>query len=444
MTKDLTNGPPFKILFFFALPMLVGNIFQQLYNFADSAIVGKMLGENALAAVGGTFPISFLQLGIASGAGIGCSIIVSRYFAVKDKRIKTSIFTLIIIVSLIGIIMFILSMVFLKKFLTFLDTPENVYNDSYNYIKIVLLGTMCIYIYNALTSVFYAVGDTKTPLKFLITSTILNIIMDIILIGIFKMGIEGAAIATLTSQSFSCIGMIIYFIKVLPSMGFEKTNKYFDRKIAKDMIFIALPSIIQQNVVAIGMIAVQGLVNKFGSEFMAGYSASTKIDSVFTMLIINTSVALSTFIAQNMGAKKTDRIARGTKVACYMMLTVAIAATIFLQLFGKYALYIFLDDSSVNAINYGMQFFRYVSPFYIMLAFMFTSNGFLRGLGKMRVFTATTILNIFLRIVIAYSILPLAEYRCIFIGLASGWTVTAIIGMIYMNKSSWKQWVLNH
>ncbi|MEG0615457.1 MAG: MATE family efflux transporter, partial [Oscillospiraceae bacterium] len=282
---------------FFTLPMLLGNIFQQLYNMADSLIVGRIVGPNGLAAVGASFAISFLAIGLSQGASQGCSIIISQCFGAKDyKRMKSGFTTALIATISVGFLLSLTSGLFLRPLLELLQTPEDIFEQSLSYVQIVFSGSIFLFAYNSLTAIFNALGDSKTPLKFLIASTILNIILDILFVNNFHMGVNGAAIATLIAQVLSAVGLFLYFIVKIKKMDIcQGKAPIFDWDILKNMTKIAIPSMIQQSMVSIGMLAVQGLVNSFGSDMVAGYTAASKIDSIAVMPILNIGIALSSY-----------------------------------------------------------------------------------------------------------------------------------------------------
>jgi len=440
MTNNLTQGKPSKVLFFFALPMLLGNIFQQLYNLADSIIVGKFNGSDALAAVGGTFPITFLAIGIATGASTGCSIIISHAFGAGDrKKVLTGISTAIISVSSIGLFIFISSFVFLKPLLKFLNTPEQIFDASYSYLRIVFMGCFFLFLYNCLTAVFNALGDSKTPLKFLMFSTLINIVLDLLFVVKFNMGTDGAGYATLISQSLSAISLFVYFLRKVKDIKADETPKMFDKIIAKEMFLFAIPSIIQQTMVSIGMMAVQGLVNSYGKDMVAGYTAATKIDSIAVMPMINISVALSTYTAQNIGAKNIERVKQGFFAALKMAVIFALFISAILVLFGNNFIQFFIDSkSSRDVITYGSDYFHIVSIFYFIMGIMFCSSGILRGIGAMKVFMICSFVNIVSRIAFAYLLSPILGYKAIFWALPIGWFLGGLISTLYIKKGTWK------
>ncbi len=441
MIRNLTQGKPLSVLFFFALPMLLGNVFQQIYNIADSIIVGNYEGTDALAAVGGTFPVSFLAIAIATGASTGCSIVISQAFGAGDKKkVNKAISTSFIMVTLLGLAIMLSSFIFLEPLLKLLDTPKDIFKASYDYLRIIFNGCVFIFVYNCLTAIFNALGDSKTPLFFLIISTILNIILDLIFVAKLDMGTNGAGYATLIAQATATIGLSIFFFIKFKHVFNVKLRELFDTCIAKEMIVFAIPSVIQQTVVSIGMMAVQGLVNSFGTDFVAGYSASTKIDSIAVMPILNVSVALSTFTAQNIGARNFKRVKQGFNAAMIISVISAVICSIALIFFGRFFMTMFMDKNSSEAVlNYGQDYFRIVSLFYVVLALMFCANGVQRGLGNMRIFMATTVINIALRIGLAYAFKDWLGHKALFWALPIGWFVAGLISYLVFKFSDWQK-----
>lgn len=440
MIRNLTTGKPSKVLFFFALPMLLGNIFQQVYNIADSVIVGNFVGSDALAAVGGTFSIVYLAIGIATGASTGCSIIISQAFGAGNMRkVKSSITTALISVTCLGALMTILFFFFLKPLLTLLGTPDKIFNASYNFISIVFFGCIFVFVYNCLAAIFNALGDSKIPLIFLIFSTVLNVILDILFVVKMNIGTNGAGYATLISQVLAAISLFIYFLFRFKKIKCEGEVKLFDIKIAREMFGIALPSIIQQTMVSIGMMAVQGLVNSHGTNMVAGYTAATKIDSIAIMPMLNISIALSTYTAQNIGARNIKRVEQGFRASIMLVAVFSIIISILLVVCGDVFVKLFIStNTNQEVIRFGSEYFKIVSVFYILMGVMFCSNGVLRGLGFMKIFMTCTIFNLASRIIFAYALTPFLGYKAIYWALPIGWLIGGMISFVFVVRGKWK------
>lgn len=442
MVTSLTEGKPAKALFFFTLPMLLGNVFQQLYNIADSVIVGQIVGKGGLAAVGASFGVTFLSIGIATGASQGCAIIISQCFGAKDyKKVKSGLSTAMISVIVLGAIMWIASLFFLRPLLTLLQTPPDIYESSYAYARIVFMGCIFMFTYNSLAAIFNALGDSKTPLKFLIASTLLNIVLDLVFVGGLKMGVSGAAIATLIAQVLSAIGLFIYFLIKIKSFGFgEEKAPIFDGIQLKNMVRIAIPSMIQQSMVSIGMMAVQRLVNSFGTDMTAGYTAATKVDSIATMPMLNIGIALSTYTAQNLGASNPLRVKQGYHAALKIAAIFCVVMTAAILIFGRFFVFAFIDSSTGAAsIAYGTEYLQVVSIFYFLFGIMCITNGVLRGAGDMKPFLIATLVNIFARIVFAYALAPIMGYKSIFWSIPLGWLLSSFVCVTRYFSNKWNK-----
>lgn len=440
MNKDMTVGNPSKILFYFALPMVAGNILQQLYNIVDSIIVGNFIGAEALAAVGASYPITFVLITVANGCGIGCGVVISQYFGGKllDK-VKTSIFTSIIFITILGFLLMTIGIVFSDEILYLMNTPNEIFRDSNIYMKIYFKGVVFIFLYNIINSSFNALGNSKTPLVFLLISSFLNIGLDLLFVIKFKMGVAGAAYATLISQAIAVILSLIFLFITLKNIKSESKVNLFDVKILKNISRIALPSILQQSIVSIGNLFVQALVNSYGAVVIAGYAAATKIDSITILPMANMSNAVSTFTGQNIGAHKVERIKAGYKSALIMIGVFCAFAASTLFIFGHKLIGLFVDSTSnVEVINVGTQYMRIVSIFYFFMGLMVITNGILRGSGDMKIFLASTLTNLSTRIIFAYLFAFLIGQAAIWWSVPLGWIFASTISVIRYKSGKWK------
>lgn len=444
MIKDMTNGSPSKILFYFALPMVVGNIFQQLYNIVDSIIVGNFVGINALAAVGASYPITFVLITVANGASIGCSVVISQLFGAKDiTKMKSSIYTALLSVGILGLILMLLGLVFNENILRLLQIKDNILNDASAYMNIYFLGTIFLFIYNISTSSFNALGDSKTPLAFLIFSSIINVFLDLLLVGKFNMGVKGAAIATFIVQSISALLSLTFILKRVKSIQVidmhERKIKIFDLEIFKCMCKISIPSTLQQSIVSIGNLLVQALVNSYGVVTIAGYTAATKIDSITILPMSNLSNAVSNFTAQNIGGKKIERVKSGYRSALIMIAIFSISVTILLFVFGQNLIELFINsDSNQDVIKIGTQYLRIVSVFYFFMGLMVTTNGVLRGSGDIKMFIISTISNLGSRVMFAYFFAYSIGEKGIWYAVPLGWIIASTISVVRYKSGKWK------
>lgn len=440
MNKDMTIGNPSKILFYFAVPMVLGNILQQFYNIVDSMIVGNFIGADALAAVGASYPITFVLITVANGCSIGCGVVISQFFGAKlMDKVKTSIFTSIIFIAVFSFLLMIIGLIFSNDILTLMNTPSNIFSDSSIYMKIYFMGVVFLFIYNIINSSFNALGNSKTPLKFLLFSSFLNIFLDLIFVAKFKFGVSGAAYATLISQGLSAILSLVPLLKSINCIKTHTKIKLFDFSILKNIFKIAIPSILQQSIVSFGNLLVQSLVNTYGSVVIAGYAAAIKIDSITILPMSNMSNAVSTFTGQNIGAHKEDRIKQGYKAALVMIGIFCALITCILFLFGNSIMGLFVDASSnPGVISVGTQYMRIVSIFYFFMGLMVITNGVLRGSGDMKVFLASTITNLSTRVIFAYGLAFLIGYYAIWYAVPLGWIFASIVSVIRYRSGKWK------
>lgn len=441
MTKDLTKGSVTKTLLMFALPMLIGNIFQQIYNIADTIIVGRKVGPDAIGAVGVSFPIVFLLIAISMGIGIGCSVIISQLFGAKKmQEIKKASYTALICSLICGLAFTVIGALISRPILELLKTPENIMVMSVEYLKIIFYGSVFVFIYNVSTSIFNALGNSKTPLVFLIISAVLNIVLDLYCIVNLKMGVAGAAYATIFSQGVAALLAALYLLIKLRKLTDEKVDKIFDVDLLKMMSKVAFPSMIQQSFVSIGMLALQGVINTFGSDVVAGFTAACKIDSIAMMPIMNLSNALATFTAQNMGGKKIDRVKSGFKSSIISSLIFSIIIAILIFNFGGVFIGMFLEETSNRAvIDFGVKYLKNISIFYILMAFMFNSGSILRGAGQMKPFMLSTILNMVVRIVFAYVFSETLGVSVIWYSIVVGWLFGGAVSMLAYLSGTWQK-----
>lgn len=440
MAKDMTSGKPSKILLFFAMPMVLGNIFQQFYNIIDSVVVGNFIGSKSLAAVGASYPIIFVCIAVATGASVGCSVVISQMFGAKYiEKMKTAIHTAIISIAIFSIILMIIGLVSSRLLLNLLNTPKDIFEDANNYIRIYFMGGIFLFIYNITTSTFNSLGDSKTPLCFLIFSSIINVLLDLLFVIKFRLGIPGVAYATLIAQGVSAILSLIYLLKKINKIKSKEKVELFNINIFKKMCRIAIPSIIQQSIVSVGNLFVQALVNGYGYETIAGYTAATKIDSITIMPMVSLSSAVSTFTAQNVGAKKNERVKKGYKSALLMIGVFCVFVTLTLFIFGAKFIGIFVSiNGNEEIIKIGVEYLRVVSIFYVLMGIMVITNGVLRGSGDVKVFMFSSLTNLSTRILLAYLLAYIIGQRAIWWAIPLGWLFASSISVYRYISGNWK------
>ena len=370
MVKNLTEGRPLNLLFFFALPMVAGNLFQQLYNMVDTAVVGKFVGEDAVAAVGSSFPIVFLSVAVASGLSMGCTVVVSQLFgAGRIHEMKTTISTAIISLGVLGLLIMGLGTLLAGPLLQLLGTDPDIMADSRTYLQIYFGGAVFLFLYNTLNGIYNAQGDSKTPLIFLMISSLTNIVLDLLFVIRFGMGVAGVAWATLIAQGLCAVASLLVLLRRMRRMPCEPEKQgvklpLFHMVAVKRIAQIGLPSMLQQSLVSLSMMMMQGLVNSFGKVLVAGYTAATKIDSLAMLPNMNISNAMSSFTAQNIGAGKYERVKEGLKACLLMVAVFSLLITVIIFLFGNQLLSLFLDPGDASgAMGYGLAYMHTVSLF---------------------------------------------------------------------------------
>lgn len=445
MVKNLTEGKPLKLLFFFALPMVIGNFFQQLYNMVDSMVVGRFVGEDALAAVGSSFPVVFLAVAIATGLSMGCTVVISQLFgAGKIHELKITVSTSLITLGVIGLAIMGIGELISEPLLHLLGTDPDILADSLIYLRIYFGGAVFLFLYNTLNGIYNALGDSKTPLIFLMISALTNIGLDLTFVISFHMGVAGVAWATLIAQGLCAVFSFIVLILRLKKMEDESaifTGKFafYELPAARRIARIGIPSMLQQSIVSLSMMFMQGLVNSYGKVFVAGYTAATKIDTLAMMPNLNFSNAMSSYTAQNIGANKEKRVLQGYKASMLMVLLFSLTITVVIYLFGPQLLSLFLKAGEEgSAMGYGLRYMKTVSVFYVLMGFLFVGNGLLRGAGDMGAFMISSISNLISRVAIAYLLAHFIGPSAIWWSIPIGWGVGSIFSFIRVRSGKWK------
>lgn len=449
---NMLTDSPGKSLFFFALPMILGNLFQQFYTTVDSIIVGQFVGEDALAAIGASYSLTTVFIMIAIGGGIGASVITSQYLgAGLFSKMKTSIYTALISFLAVSIFLGMTGLVFSKLILQGLNTPENILSDAMLYLRIYFLGLPFLFMYNILSSIFNALGNSKTPLYLLIFSSLLNIFMDLILVRGFGCGIAGAAVATVLAQGLSAV--ISFCILMHTLKGFEEKDRdeeqedkkeqkrvLFNIQMLGSMVKVAIPSMLQQSIVSIGMLLVQSVVNGFGSSALAGYTAGMRIESVCIVPMIASGNAVSTFTAQNLGAGTTERIKRGHVAAVKMVAAFAVLICLVLTLFHESIIRAFLEEGSDQAaFGTGNAYLSFIAFFFVFIGLKAVTDGVLRGAGDVLVFTLANLLNLGIRVTVAFVFAPVWGIQAVWIAVPIGWASNFVVSYIRYLSGKWSR-----
>ncbi|WP_313757007.1 MATE family efflux transporter [Tissierella sp.] len=436
----LVEKKPLNALLIFALPIIIGNLFQQTYTMADSAIVGRFVSEQALAAVGASYSLTNIFICIAMGGGIGASVTVSRYFGSKEyNKMKLAVFTSFISFLLISILLGGFGLLFSKDIMILMNTPRDVLDMSVKYLNIYFLGLPFLFMYNVLSCMFNALGKSKIPLYFLIFSSIFNIVLDFILVTQFHMGVTGVAWATLIAQGISSVLSFLVFIRKLKELQCGHT-KVFDKAELWNITKIALPSIFQQSTVSIGMMLVQSVVNSFGSETLAGFSAAMRIESICVVPMAGIGNALSSYTAQNIGANKQERVIEGHYIANRMVLICGAIICFVLQCFNYQIISLFLGADGTNmAISTGQSYLAFMGWFFCLLGFKMSVDGLLRGAGDMKMFTIANIVNLFIRVLLSVTLAPRYGVAMVWYAVPIGWLANWIISSAQYSKGKWRQ-----
>ena len=436
MNRDLTVGKPERVLWRFCLPLFASVIFQQLYNIADSFVAGKFIGEEALAAVGNSYEVTLVFIAFGFGCNIGCSVISSRLFGAKQyKDLKTAIYTTLIASGALCALLMLLGLSLGQPLLRLIQTPENIFDDSWLYLKIYIWGFPFVLFYNVATGVFSALGDSKTPFIFLACSSTANIIMDILFVEVFDMGVAGVAWATFICQGISCILSVLVVFKRLSTIKTEGKVRVFSFKMLKDISAIAIPSILQQSFISVGNIVLQGVINGYGPGVMAGYAASVKLNNLVTTSLTTLGNGISNYTSQNLGANKPERIKEGFRAGVKLVWIICIPFLLLYLFAGKYLVYLFLDTPSEAALSTGVIFLRILSPFYFYAALKLVADGVLRGAGLMKQFMIATFANLVLRVVFAWVLSVPFGSTGIWLAWPIGWVVAMILSCSFYKRS---------
>lgn len=418
--------------------MLIGNVFQQMYNIVDSIIVGRYLGKQALAAVGASFPLIFMLISFVVGVAMGTTIIVSQYFGARDmKMVKRSIETMYVFLFFASIFVTILGITLSGPIFRLINLPEDVMPQAITYFNVYLVGTIFFFGFNGISSVLRGLGDSKTPLYFLVISTVMNAILVWLFVAVFKWGVAGSAWATVIAQAGAFFTGVIYLNKTHEIVKLNSLKLVFDRAIFRKSLMIGLPTGLQQTFVSMGMLAVTRIVNGFGTDVIAAYSAAGRLDSLAGMPAMNFGAALSTFVGQNLGANKPDRVKQGLKATFMMSGVLALVTSLFVIVFRNQLMHLFTDDAAVIAI--GAEYLVIVSSFYIFFSTMFVIGGVMRGAGD-------TIVPMFITLFALWAIrIPAAWIMSEYFGVDGIWwsiPVAWFIGMtlsyLYYLKGNWK------
>ncbi len=440
MTDDyLIRKKPFNALLLFSLPIIIGNLFQQTYTMVDSAIAGRFVGERALAAIGASNSLTNIFICIAIGGGIGASVLISRYFGAKNfTRMKTAINTALIAFLIISILLGAVGLLFSRSIMIVLNTPDDTLDMAVVYLNIYFLGLPFLFMYNVLSSIFNALGKSRIPLAFLIFSSLFNILLDWISVTTFQMGIAGVAWATLIAQGISALLSFVVLKALLKKIG-GGSEQAFSKEELLPMSRIALPSILQQSTVSIGMMLVQSVINGFGSETLAGFSAAMRIESMCIVPMTGIGNALSSYTAQNIGAGRKERVVRGYHAATAMTIGCAVIICAVLESFHGPIIELFLGKSgTAAALQTGNSYLLFMGWFFCLIGFKMTVDGLLRGAGDMKMFTVANLVNLTIRVVLAMTLAPRFGIAFVWYAVPIGWFANWAVSFAQYRTGKWQ------
>ncbi|MDO5431663.1 MULTISPECIES: MATE family efflux transporter [Eubacterium] len=434
MQRDLTAGSVTKGMLLFAGPMILGNLLQQLYNVADTLIVGQFLGAGPLAAVGSSFTLMVFLTSIILGLCMGSSVVFSMlYGAKREDDLKTSFFIAFVFIAGVTLVINTLAFAFIDPLLRVLQIPALILKDTRAYLLIIFGGIGFTFIYNYFASLLRGIGNSVVPLVFLAVSAILNIILDLVLILRFNMGVSGAALATITAQGVSAVSIGIYSFLKIPVLRLKRTHLRFNQAIVQDVVQYSLLTCVQQSIMNFGILMIQGLVNSFGVSVMAAFAAAVKIDSFAYMPVQDFGNAFSTYIAQNYGAGKADRIQKGIRCAILTALVFCILISVIVFFFGSSLMLIFVRPEETEIIAIGTVYLKVEGACYCGIGCLFLLYGLYRGIGRPGISVVLTVISLGTRVALAYLLAPVPAVGLLGIwwAIPIGWFLADITGLLY-------------
>ena len=447
MTTDLTEGKPSKKLFWFSIPLLLSVAFQQLYQMADSMIVGRFAatpeaGELALAAVGASYPITQLFVAVATGVNIGTSVLVSQLFGARRYlRMKTAVSTALITTAVIALLLTLIGALATDSMMAGLQTPENIFADGALYLRVYVFGLLFLFIYNVCTGIFNAMGDSRTPLVLLILSSVSNVVLDLIFVAVFQWGVAGVAWATFIAQGAAGILAFLLLLRRLRTFDTGGHFLLFSPDMLRRLTNYAVPSIAQQSFVSVGNVIIQYFVNLCGATVIAGYSAATKVNMFALTCCMSFASGLSSYVAQNIGARKLDRIAPGLKAGAAFSIGLALVFTAIYLPFSDVLIGLFLPAGSASGVtDVARQYLFILVPFYIIGCIKFVCDSVLRGAGAMRPFMVTTFSDLILRVGFSAILFNLMGSELgIWLSWPIGWFLGSGLSFWFYKTGAWRK-----
>lgn len=442
MDKEyLIQEKPLKALLIFAFPMIIGNLFQQFYTMVDSVVVGRFVSEHALAAVGASYSLTNVFISIAIGGGVGASVLTSRYFGSREyRKMKTSVTTAMLSFLVVSLILGGTGLFFGQEIMELLNTPENILEQATEYLNIYFLGLPFLFMYNILSAMFNALGRSKIPLYLLIFSSVFNIVLDVVFVREFHMGVAGVAWATLIAQGISAVVAFLLFVREMKQYQGEKGDTRFDKEEFSRMSRIALPSILQQSTVSIGMMLVQSVVNSFGAEMLAGFSAAMRIESICIVPMAAMGNVMSSFTAQNLGAGKQERVVKGYHTGYGIVFGFGMILCVILEFFYQPLIGMFLgEEGTALAMSTGTDYLRFIGWFFTFIGLKMITDGLLRGAGDMKMFTVANLVNLSIRVIMAVTLAPVFGIAMVWYAVPVGWAANYVISFLEYRTGKWRK-----
>ncbi len=440
MVNDLTKGKTSRVIFNFSIPLVISVVFQQMYNIADSVIAGRFAGEEALASVGASYPITNIFNAIAVGCNIGCGVVISQLFgAGKNRKVKTAVSTSLIFSLVLSVILTIGGILLTPTLMKLINTPENIFEDSALYLEIYIGGFTFLFLYNIANGVFASLGNSKIPLYFLIFSSVTNVILDYVFVAHFNMGVAGVAWATFIAQGIAGVLAVASLLYHLKSLKCDGKAEVFSFEMLKKISEISIPSVLQQSFVSVGNVFIQGEINSYGSAVIAGYSAAIKLNTFAVNSLVTFGNSVSSFTAQNVGAKKYERIKEGFKSGARLSIITALLFTGVYVVFSEVLISAFMEgDKSTLALTTGKEFLLVVEPFLCAIGFKVVCDGVLRGTGNMNYFMIATFADLVLRVILAFIFSHFFGVIGIWFSWPIGWLLAVFLSYSFYKKVSKK------
>lgn len=437
MTNDMTKGSPVKLILSFMIPLLIGNIFQQFYSMADTIIVGRTIGVNALAAVGATGSISFLIIGFVMGITSGFAVITAQRFGAGDERgVRRSVASSIMLSIIVTIVMTVISVLAARPILEIMKTPSDIIDASYDYIIVIFGGTVAAVFFNLFSSILRSLGDSRTPLIFLIIASVINVILDFVFILNFKMGVAGAGWATVIAQMISGILCLIYSLKKFPILRFHKEDWNINFGFWWKHLQVGLPMAFQFSITALGTMAIQSALNSLGSTSVAAFTAGSKIDQLAAQPLMSLGVAVATYAAQNYGAGKIKRIREGVYKSALISVVLSVIGGAAIIIFSGPLIGLFIETSETAVITLAKQYLLITGLFYTFLGLLFVYRNAMQGIGKSLLALIAGVCELLVRVIVAFVFVHVWGFTAICIAspiawfLAAAWLLVAYVVVV--------------